>query len=169
MRNPTSRSHRNGTRGQGLVEFALIMPVLMLIVMGIFDFGRVMIAYASTSNALRDAARFATLYGDSEPRPYLQCDEIERRARQALFANAITVMIEYIKEDNPTVIYENCEKDDGTPLTDNDFESGDLLRIRVTASVQFVTPLISSSIPKVDLEFHAQRTIAKTFVLGQNR
>jgi len=141
----------------------------MLIVMGIFDFGRVMIAYASTSNALRDAARFATLYGDSEPRPYLQCDEIERRARQALFANAVTVMIEHIKEDNPTVIYENCEKNDGTPLADDDFESGDLLRIRVTASVQFVTPLISSSIPKVDLEFHAQRTIAKTFVLGQNR
>jgi Flp pilus assembly protein TadG len=43
--------------GQSLVEFALILPVLLLIFMGIVDFGRVIYAYNSVSNAAREGAR----------------------------------------------------------------------------------------------------------------
>lgn len=44
-------------RGQSLVEFALILPVLILIFMGIVDFGRAIYAYNSVSNAAREGAR----------------------------------------------------------------------------------------------------------------
>lgn len=47
------------SRGQGLVEFALVLPVLLLIFMGILDFGRAIFAYNSLANAAREGARVA--------------------------------------------------------------------------------------------------------------
>jgi Flp pilus assembly protein TadG len=44
-------------RGQGLVEFALILPVLIVIMLGIVDFGRAIYAFNSVSNAAREGAR----------------------------------------------------------------------------------------------------------------
>jgi hypothetical protein len=50
-----------GEAGDALVEFALVLSVLMLILMGIFDFGRAFYANAALTNAARDGARFATV------------------------------------------------------------------------------------------------------------
>ena len=49
------------TRGQSLVEFALIIPILLLLLMGILDLGRAVSAYNSVSNAARSAARVAVV------------------------------------------------------------------------------------------------------------
>ena len=46
-------------RGQSLVEFALVLPVLMILVLGTLDFGRVYFAYVSVTNAARNGADFA--------------------------------------------------------------------------------------------------------------
>jgi len=51
-------------RGQGLIEFALIMPVLLLMIMGIIDFGRMFYIYSAASNAVREAVRV----GSTDPR-----------------------------------------------------------------------------------------------------
>lgn len=48
-----------GSRGQTLAEFALVLPVLLLVMMGILDFGRAVFAYNTLSNAARDGARVA--------------------------------------------------------------------------------------------------------------
>lgn len=48
-----------GFDGQSLVEFALVLPVLLLLFMGILDFGRAVFAYNSLSNAAREGARVA--------------------------------------------------------------------------------------------------------------
>jgi hypothetical protein len=45
--------------GQSLVEFALILPILMLLLLGIFEGGRIIQSYISAQNASRLAARFA--------------------------------------------------------------------------------------------------------------
>ena len=53
-----------GTRsrtGQTLVEFAIILPVFILILIGIFDFGRAVYAYHTLLNASREAARQAVV------------------------------------------------------------------------------------------------------------
>jgi Flp pilus assembly protein TadG len=47
--------------GQSLVEFALILPILLVLLMGILDFGRAVAAYNSVSNAARSAARVAVV------------------------------------------------------------------------------------------------------------
>lgn len=50
---------RSKARGQSIVEFALILPVLLLLLMGLFDFGRFILAYNTVSDAARDGARVA--------------------------------------------------------------------------------------------------------------
>jgi hypothetical protein len=45
--------------GQALVEFALILPVLLLILLGTIDTGRLIFAYNAVSNAAREGGRTA--------------------------------------------------------------------------------------------------------------
>ncbi|HEX5825769.1 MAG TPA: TadE family protein [Candidatus Limnocylindrales bacterium] len=47
------------SRGQALVEFALVLPVLILILMALFDFGRAILFYNTISEAARNGARVA--------------------------------------------------------------------------------------------------------------
>lgn len=47
--------------GQSLVEFALIIPILMILVFGIVDFGLGLRSYISLTNATREGARFAAV------------------------------------------------------------------------------------------------------------
>ena len=51
-----------GERGQDVVEFALIIPVLFLILMGIFDMGRATFSYTVLLNAAREGARFGVIH-----------------------------------------------------------------------------------------------------------
>jgi len=46
-------------RGQTLVEFAIVIPLVLLLFMGVFDFGRAIYAYNSVSNAAREGSRTA--------------------------------------------------------------------------------------------------------------
>ena len=52
---------QSGRRGQTLVEFALILPVFILILVGIFDGGRLVFAYHTVNNAAREGGREATV------------------------------------------------------------------------------------------------------------
>ncbi len=49
------RTRRRGrSRGQTLAEFALVLPVLIVMLMGIFDLGRAIFAYNAITNAARE-------------------------------------------------------------------------------------------------------------------
>ena len=48
-------------RGQSLVELAMLLPLLMMIVLGAVDFGRVFFAYTTIVNAAREGAHCASL------------------------------------------------------------------------------------------------------------
>ncbi len=54
-----------GQRGQSLLEFALIMPVLLILVLGILEFGFAITDQVSVTNAARDGARAGALKGGS--------------------------------------------------------------------------------------------------------
>ena len=51
-------------RGDGLVEFAVVLPVLLLIVIAIFDLGRAIYAYSIVANSAREGARYAIIHKD---------------------------------------------------------------------------------------------------------
>lgn len=50
-----------GNRGQGLVEMAIVLPVLILLLFGIIEFGRIFNAFLVTKEASREGARLAAL------------------------------------------------------------------------------------------------------------
>jgi PKD repeat protein len=49
------------TRGQSLVEFALVLPVLLLLLLITIDFGRLFLSYVSLNNTARVAANYGSL------------------------------------------------------------------------------------------------------------
>lgn len=51
--------NRYRQRGQSLVEVALVLPILVLILLGVFDAGRAVFAFNTVQNAAREAARVA--------------------------------------------------------------------------------------------------------------
>lgn len=58
----TTERHRpqRHEAGQSLAELALLLPLLLLIVLGAVDWGRVYFAYVSVTNAARNAADYAS-------------------------------------------------------------------------------------------------------------
>ena len=56
---------RARSRGQALVEFALIVPAFTLIAFGIFDFGLAFDSSMTISNAAREGARYGATYPDT--------------------------------------------------------------------------------------------------------
>jgi Flp pilus assembly protein TadG len=56
-------THRRSERGAELVEFALVFPLLLLVSLGIIDFGLLFQRYEVLTNAAREGARVSVLPG----------------------------------------------------------------------------------------------------------
>ena len=115
----------SNTRGQSLMEISLLLPVLLIIVFGIIDFGLGMRSYISLSNGVREAARFAAI-GNPAGVP-TDCDGVT----------------------NTTVYGALCFATDGLDLNElepdvtypNGYASGNSVVVSADYSHNFVTPL----------------------------
>jgi Flp pilus assembly protein TadG len=56
---PAADRRRRRSRGQAMVEFTLILPLLMLLILGIYQFGQTYADYIQVTNAARDGGRKA--------------------------------------------------------------------------------------------------------------
>jgi len=68
---------RSGERGSALIEAALTLPLLLLVSVGIFEFGRVFQTWQVLTNAAREGARIAVLPGAAS-------GDVQARVRQYL-------------------------------------------------------------------------------------
>ena len=57
------RRPRNKESGVELIEFALVFPLLLLVILGVVDFGFLFQRWEALTNAAREGARVATLPG----------------------------------------------------------------------------------------------------------
>jgi len=59
----TTRSHqgKRGSSGQSMIEFALVVPMLLVLVFGIVEFGNAWRHYQLITNTAREGARVAVL------------------------------------------------------------------------------------------------------------
>ena len=55
-------SQADTERGQGLLEFAMVVSILLLLLFGIIDFSRIFFGYATMSNGVREGARYAVVH-----------------------------------------------------------------------------------------------------------
>jgi len=63
----TATAKRRGQSSQALIEFALISPVLLLLLFGIVDIGRAVFYYDTLNHAVREGARAAVQAQTSLP------------------------------------------------------------------------------------------------------
>lgn len=135
-----------GSRGQALAEFAFVVPLLLILIFVIIEFGRFVFAYEVLNNAAREGARYAIVHGSdsacptgpmpgSTPSPL--CDDPSGNAvKDRVVADAITLTL-------PT-------SDVNVSWPDLDNARGHL--VTVTASYTF-TPLIKFQIDFLGVRF----------------
>ncbi len=72
-----SRKGQKNREGQSLVEFALMLPILLLVILGIIEAGWIIWAYITVQNSAREAARFAVTGGpmDIQGNPWTADDD----------------------------------------------------------------------------------------------
>jgi Flp pilus assembly protein TadG len=92
--NPRNGSGGRDRRGQALAEFALIMPILFLLIAGIIEFGRGWNVKQVLTDAAREGARYTVVQDNVPP----TMDQVKDRIRQRLQLANIPVT------DPPTII-----------------------------------------------------------------
>lgn len=59
--------HKPASRGQALVEFALILPLFLMVLTGVIVLGIIVFYNQQLTNAAREAARFVAIHSASDP------------------------------------------------------------------------------------------------------
>lgn len=86
-----------GGRAQAMVEFAIVAPILFLMLFGIIEVGRMVFLYASVTNASREAVRYGSAvgYDDTGVIKYKNCLAITNLAQQVAYSPNAVVEIYY--------------------------------------------------------------------------
>jgi Flp pilus assembly protein TadG len=126
-----SERHSTGSAGQSLAEFALLVPVFLLVLGGALDLGRLFYAHVAIENAAKEGA----LFGARNPR----CD-VEKDG----CGDPNTVRWHVLKEAAglPAVTHQTSCLDDDDLVDVNVCEAGDAYRVGVESTFTMVTPIL---------------------------
>lgn len=136
-RNPSTPRYQE--RGQDLVEFALVLPVFLLILIAIFDFGRAIYAYSVVASCAREGARDGIILADDDDG--LSAADVDA-IKAAVEETAIAISI------------------DPSRLTINVTEpTSDTVRVQVNYTFELLTPLVAQVIGGNSLVLRTQATM----------
>ena len=126
MKRRFSRRFRSET-GQAIVEAAFVIPLLILLLCGILDFGWIFANQLEVDNCSREGARFAVVNADAADLTTLVTGRVESVAGLSS-ADDITVVVDFVGSQD--------------------------VRVQVTKRVQVLTPLAGIFVPdqQLDLE-----------------
>ena len=142
----SARRRRDRGRGQSLVEFALIFPILILILVAIFDLGRLVFAYNTITNAAREATRYGIV---NQTEASIQAEAINQATSLGL-VNA-NVDVEFCNADASV-----CNKTKPTTLDS-------LVQVRVTYSWTAITPIIGNIVGPKTVTADSRMPIERVF------
>lgn len=128
---------RKGEDGQAMVEFALILPIFLLILCGIIDFGWMFYNQLSLNNACREGARYAVVNTADGANTQAIITHIENAATNVFANDGIEIDIVYSAPNEPA--------------------SGDVT-VTLEAEISFFTPVLSSVLGK-------EKTITSTVIM----
>jgi Flp pilus assembly protein TadG len=161
---------RASGNGQGLVEFALALPVILLIFFGIFDMGRAVFAYNTVANAAREGARVAIVNQIPTSPDCNQNKPIENPLAphwsvQMCAANAGTSL--GIKDTDVTVTYSRppgttlkcpAEQGPGTPVN-----VGCIASVKVVYTFHALTPVIGAIVGDIGMSSTSKVPVERVF------
>src|SRR5574338_1272037 len=146
---------KNKEKAQGMVEFALVLPILLLVILGIFAFGHMFFAYSSVVAASREAARYGAGVGvgTGSTLRYQDCGGIRAAAENvSKFAGVINTGTtgDYNAEDAgiyigydsgpSTTVYDDCPVAGTGPAS---VSLGDRILVRVTVDYVPSVPFLN--------------------------
>jgi Flp pilus assembly protein TadG len=143
-------STRNKGLGQALVEFALVIPIFLILVVSVFDLGTAVFTYNSLTNAAREGVRLAIVNQDKP--------SILLRAKNA-------VSIAEINDPSVTADFYQANVD-GTPNTSKTCSPvavGCLAVVTVQATYHPLTPIIGNILFKSGVTFTARSVLSVEF------
>ena len=151
-------SKRANTRGQGLVEFALVLTPLFLVLLGIIQVGLVINGYVTIANASREGARSASIYlWDQTLTPAENDAARNEAARQSILAG-----MGLLSTSAPEFGASSTWTGSGDTFTDGDLvitytvpagvtasdaRTGEQMSISLTYHLDLVIPLVSAILP----------------------
>jgi Flp pilus assembly protein TadG len=128
------RSDEPVSRGQALVEFALVLPILALLLVVAIDFGRVFFGWVSLTNAARIGANFAGYT------PNLLTNADDRSDYGDLIADAVTgCNLVPANTDDPA--YDPTFSDGNGDTSDGNNDWGDFVTVNIGCEFDLMTPL----------------------------
>ena len=140
---------------QGMAEFALVLPLMLMVIFGIIELGRMLVIYTSVSSSSREAARYASAAGRSGSNVpyYLDCSGIRAAAqRVAIFVPILDANIQILYDHGPnTGVFSSACPAPG------EVKLGDRVIVRSMAQYQ---PLLGL-IPAFNINSETARTIVK--------
>ena len=137
---------RKRSTGQSIVEFALIAPLLLLLIFGIIDMARLIQAQVTVSNSARAGVRYA-ITGQREQNgdgTYKTREESIKNVAKASLNGLPLANTVYSDEFGFYSINLNDENGGGTAGGPNE-----LIEVRVYYNVQMLTPLVNAVLPRV--------------------
>ena len=98
-KNRTHLTSPQRSRGQALIEFALMLPLLLLLIVGAIEFGRLFFTKIVVTNAAREAA----YYYATNPSGY-DADILQTRAAEVAQTEAANSGVNAVNMAEPTII-----------------------------------------------------------------
>jgi Flp pilus assembly protein TadG len=138
-------------RGQTLAEFALVIPIFLLIVLAVFDLGRGVFIYNGLTNAAREGARLAIVNQDKTL--------VAQRAQDMAFGTAITTapnaLVEFYRAQPNTDDVTSNEPCDGSDAA-HALAVGCIAVVVADTSWQPITPIIGNLVGQLDLQARSE-------------
>ena len=166
MKIKTSSPRKKGYffRGQGMVEFALVIPVLLTLIFGIFEVGRAYWIYSAVTTSSREAARLGSSVGDngSGIPNYLDCDAIRAAAKRlGQPGQVVDADITITYDDGPS-----GNNIGSCPVAANALQLGDRIVVTVIGHFDPIPAMPLISLPTFDITSVSRRTIIKALNLA---
>ena len=118
------------SRGQSIVEFAIILPVLLLMVLAALDLGRAFLGWVVLNNAARVGANYAALHPDAWGTPG---DSADQATYSSLVADA---------RDDASIALSACNAAVPSPAFPTGTDIGDFSEVVLECDFNPITPII---------------------------
>ena len=152
------RKIQNRQYGQAMAEFALTLPIFLLLVFGVIELSRFFLVYSSVFTAVREATRYGSSVGDQANPNYQNCEMItETAVRMGNFGGVQTEDVIVYFESEPGTWVADCNPDD-----DPDDRYQPVLGDRVVVEINTNYDSLLGVVP--DLTVSAQN--GRTIMLG---
>jgi hypothetical protein len=104
--------------GQGMLEFALALPVFLLLVLGVIEFGRLLAVVSSVTTAAREAARYGSASGPTGDINFQDCKGMRDAAMRVGFFAGVRDANPSIENDQYYIHIGYYEQDNSAALPD---------------------------------------------------